>query len=341
MKCLVTGATGFVGSTLVGKLVAEGHNVIALARPQSDTALLKDLGVKIIEGDMAWTPLFARHGTDVDVVFHLAGITRTPRRYEYRTVNQRGTKSLIRGLDRCEFHGRVVYLSSLSAGGPVAGPEAARIEEDSDHPVSEYGQSKRGAERLLREGLTSNASWTILRAGKIYGPKSRKLAMEISRINKMGMLFQYHPQTCIQLTHVEDITDALLRAAFSPEASRKMYYVTERTHWTLPRLAELLAELLGRRVRVVNLPKKPTRAASATSALLHRLFGIGPFAPDPGRLPDLQAGYWLADPTRIENELGWEPHHNASEGLAASIASFRERGWLNGGNHIPDPIEDE
>ncbi|MCC5876129.1 MAG: NAD-dependent epimerase/dehydratase family protein [Candidatus Sumerlaeia bacterium] len=328
MKCLVTGATGFVGIRLVKKLVEEGHSVQALVRPGSEVAPLKASNVDLIEGDMAWTHLFARHGENADVVFHLAGVTHSPRWDDYRNVNQRGMKSLVRGLDRCEFHGRVVYLSSLAAGGPVAGPEAARIEEDSDHPVSEYGRTKRGAERLLRDALTSRASWTILRAGKIYGPGQQRLAGQIAGIQRTGILPSFNPKTSFQWTHVDDMVDGLLRAAFSPDASRKMYYVTDRTTWTLPGLASLLSELLARKVRVVRVPRHLARCSSTMSAFLHRSFGIAPFSPDPGRLPDYQGGCWAADPTKFEDELGWQCHHNLPAALAECIRGFQRDGKL-------------
>lgn len=319
MNCLVTGATGFVGTHLVKKLVEEGHTVQALVRPGATSNPFQDFNVGLIEGDISWTHLFARHGERMDVVFHLAGVTQSPRWSDYRNINQRGMKSLVRGLDRCEFHGRVVYLSSLAAGGPVAGPEAARIEEDSDHPVSEYGKSKRGAERFLHDALTSRASWTILRAGKIYGPGHRRLANQLAGIQRTGFLPSFHPRTEFQWTHVNDMVDALLRAAFSPEASRRMYYVTDRTSWKMEAIAELLTELLGRKVRILPVPRHIARASSSVSAFLHRAFGMGPFAPDPGRLPDLQGGCWVADPSKFEDELGWQCRHNLPDHLAGCI----------------------
>ncbi|EPQ50867.1 NAD P-binding protein [Gloeophyllum trabeum ATCC 11539] len=72
MKVFVTGASGFIGSTLVPKLIASGHQVTGLARSPSSIAKLESLGAKAVSGDITDLETVAKAAKDADVVVHLA-----------------------------------------------------------------------------------------------------------------------------------------------------------------------------------------------------------------------------------------------------------------------------
>jgi nucleoside-diphosphate-sugar epimerase len=146
VRALVTGAAGFLGACLSRRLVAEGHAVRALVRPGGAPDALAGLDVEVVRGDVTDPGSLPAAVRGVDVVFHLAGVRRAPRREEFLRVNVAGTRLL---LEACAAHApglaRFVLAGSIAATGPSA---AGRREEDPLAPVEAYGESKAEAERI-------------------------------------------------------------------------------------------------------------------------------------------------------------------------------------------------
>ncbi len=328
MRCLVTGATGFVGGHLCERLVAEGHEVLALARPGSRRGVLEPLQVEIVEGTLDSMNVFARVASSCDVVFHLAALTKALHRREFRKVNVTGTERLISGLARGAFQGRLVMLSSLSAGGPAPDPNTPRRIEDPDRPVSHYGRSKRDAERLLRRHVPEGAQYTILRPGAIYGPREQDFHQVFRTLASWGLIVQTTRPVRLQMTHVEDVVSALLVAATKPEAAGRTYYATDTATWTDREIMQLAAEALGRRVRTVTLP---VWTATASALLLD---GLGKLARRPiapltrDKVREMNAANWFADATPLREELGWQPRWPLPDGLQQTIKWYKAEGWL-------------
>ena len=96
MKNLITGATGFVGSHIAEKLIADGEQVIALARETSDTTYLKHIGADIRYGTLT-SPASLREATKgIDRVFHVAAMTEEwiPKAVSWK-INVEGTENLL------------------------------------------------------------------------------------------------------------------------------------------------------------------------------------------------------------------------------------------------------
>ncbi len=328
MRCLVTGATGFVGGHLCERLLAEGHEVLALARPGSRRAVLEPLHVELVEGTLDSTNVFARVAGRCDMVFHLAALTKALDRGEFRNVNVQGTERLMSGLARGGFEGRVVLLSSLAAGGPAPDPSTPRRIEDPDEPVSHYGRSKRKAERALRRSLSEGMEFCILRPGAIYGPREQDFHQVFRSLASWGVAFQTTRPVRLQMTHVEDVVSALLLAAEKPEAAGKTYYATDPAIWTDGEVVKLAAEALGRRVRMVTLPLWSAWVVAGGMDLLGKLARrpIAPLTRD--KVREMRAANWFADSSPLREELGWQPRWALPDGLRETIRWYKAEGWL-------------
>src|SRR5215213_7520222 len=146
MRVLVTGASGFLGKVTCARLLAEGHDVLALVRrPGSEPP-----GTSAVPGDLtsadALAPAVA--GAAPDAVLHLAAEIASQRsEAKVRAVNVEGTRALV---DACVAAGspRVVFTSTV-----VTGDAGGRLlTEDEPLPVATpYGRSKQDGERLLAE----------------------------------------------------------------------------------------------------------------------------------------------------------------------------------------------
>lgn len=329
MRCFVTGATGFVGGHLCARLMREGHQVVALARSRSKAAALEQLGAEVVEGDLHATNVFARHAAPCDRVFHLAAITRALNAREFRHVNAGGTKSLVEGLNRGEFRGRLVYLSSLAAGGPTRSASQPRNEENADAPVSDYGSSKLLAEKIIvKAGFPAGGDWVFLRPGAIYGPQERQIYEVVKGLNKLGIAIQVGPGVNTQMTHVDDVVDAMVKASDTPAAAGRRYYIVDREVWSFEALVTLIGETLGRRVRVIKGPMLVGTVAAAAVDLASNLARrpLTPFGGD--KLREMKAVNWVGDSSRAERELGWTARKRFPDGLRETVKWYRDNGWL-------------
>ena len=145
-RCLVTGASGFIGRHLVPELSARGYQVRCLVRPSSDVSPFVGLPIELAYGDLIDGRGLEGAVEGVDSVFHLGGLIRARRRGDYRAVNAEGTGHLLEACVRGgrQLH-RFVLVSSLAAAGPSV--DGSRITEESpSSPSSEYGRSKRAGE---------------------------------------------------------------------------------------------------------------------------------------------------------------------------------------------------
>src|ERR1700751_4817560 len=114
MRALVTGATGFVGSAVARRLLAEGYSVRVLARPGSERRNLAGLNVEVAEGNLTDAASLARACAGCDALFHVAADYRTwaPRPEELYQANVEGSRALMQAALDAGV-GRVVYTSSV------------------------------------------------------------------------------------------------------------------------------------------------------------------------------------------------------------------------------------
>ena len=122
IKIFVTGATGFVGSHLVDKLLEDNRNIIyCLVRKSSDLQWLKNKPVNLIYGglDMDLTPELKEVLDNCDYIYHIAGAVKGLAKNDYYNINVAGTKNL---LDFIVHSGsqlkKFIFVSSLAASGP-------------------------------------------------------------------------------------------------------------------------------------------------------------------------------------------------------------------------------
>lgn len=324
MKCFVTGATGFVGGHLCAKLVAEGHEVVALIRPDAKRDALKKLGARIAQGTIESTNVFAHYAEQTDVFFHLAAVTKPVREASFDSVNRVGTEHVLAGLVRGDFHGKFVLLSSLAAGGPAAAIDSPRRETDPDAPVSRYGESKLAAETAVRNALPKGCPWTILRPGAIYGPREHQILEVLRMMHRHKVAVQFGDGVAVQMTHVDDVVEALLQAAFNPQSSGRTYYINDRAVWGFEDVVKMASEALGHPVRLIKLPMAAGGALAAVLDGLGAVLGksLAPLGRDKFR--EMEARFWVADPTLAERELRWQPKWEFSRGLASTIEWYQQ-----------------
>jgi len=323
MIALVTGANGFIGSRLVEHLLARGDfEVFALVRNPSKLSWIKPAdNLHLLQGDLFSLPPLP---ANCQVIFHLAGLTKAVKPDDYYTVNQIGTASLLRNLISGGLSPRFVHLSSLAAGSPAIKGQPVK-EDVPPNPASPYGQSKLLAEQEVVK-FKDRMQVVILRAAAIFGPRDRDFLQFFQLIDR-GWLFTFSRKITMSLCYVDDLVRAMEVCAKSGLKSGEIYNVADPIPRTWEDLGEEAARILGKKVKKVKAPLWLARTAAGASELASRITGK-PSTLNLSKYRDMEKLCWVADPSKIKRDLGFETIWPFDRALKETIDWYKANAWL-------------
>ena len=171
---LVTGATGFVGSALVRRLVTEGADVRVLRRASSSLDLLGDVDVEHAVGDVTDPDTVWAAMNGVEVVYHVAAVVAFGRRARerLRRVNVEGTAHVVDAANAASVR-RLVHTSSIAALGRPERP-GGDLDETAVWTRStantDYARSKHDAEREVQRAVAEGLDAVIVNPALVWGP---------------------------------------------------------------------------------------------------------------------------------------------------------------------------
>lgn len=323
-SAFLTGATGFVGGHLVGRLSARGWRLRALVRPTSDTAGLERHGVERVSGSLDDVEALRRGMDGVDVVFHLAAVTAAPDEAGYFRANAEGTRRVVEALRGAEPRPRrLVYLSSYAACGPARGSGPRRADERPE-PLTAYGRSKLAGEDPVRALAGEGVEVVVLRAPAVYGPGDRAL-LPYFRLVKLGLApSPSGAERRVHLLYVEDLARALARAAEAPPGT---YAVAEPVEHPWSGIVREISRSLGKRPLRIPLPPALVRlAGSAAERVGDLLGGAGVFNRE--KAEEMLAPAWVCDLSGSEVLLPPADATPLAEGIGRTALWYRTNGWL-------------
>jgi nucleoside-diphosphate-sugar epimerase len=297
----------------------------ALVRETSDTSLLERLGAELVVGELEDPASLMRAVPGTDVVLHMGAVTRARDEAGYARANEAGTRAVVDAVMAAEPRPRrLVYMSSLAAAGPSLDGRPVQV-GDTPRPLTAYGRSKLAGE-VACEAMTRDVELTILRASAVYGPRDRDL-FHFFRLAKRGILpIPMGPPRPLQLIHVTDLAEAVVKAATVPEA-RGTVHVAERAAYAWEDVARKVAEAVGKRAYAVRIPEGAVRLAAGVSETLSRWAGASSiFNSDKAR--ELLAPGWLCETDAARELLGFEAAIPLAEGLRSTARWYSEEGWL-------------
>jgi len=152
VRIAVTGGSGVVGRPLVRHLVAQGHQVLALARSQSSATAVQTLGARPVAGDVLDSAALLNLVSGADQVFHVAGINQmcSPDPGQMDLVNIQGTRNVLTAC-RSAAVGRMIHTSSAVTIGERPGTVGTETSLHRGSYLSRYERSKHLAERVVFE----------------------------------------------------------------------------------------------------------------------------------------------------------------------------------------------
>lgn len=303
---LVTGGTGFLGSHLVRRLVADGAEVHLLVRPTSPLARLEGSAEAVAchPGDLRdLERLRAVVAAARPVkVFHLAAYTNVVRTFdnadEVLDVNLRGTINLLRAIAAtgCDCF---VYTGTCEEYGDNPVPFR---EDQAPNPVSPYSASKVAATLFCQMyHRTLGCPVVLLRPFLTYGPhqaENRFIAQAIAAALRDEAFPLTGGAQGREFNYVDDIVEGFVRAATTPAALGALINLGNGVQYRMREVAELIFRLAG------------STARPAVGAL--------PYRP-------VESWDFYCDSSKARRLLGWEPKVGLEEGLRRTIDWYRGR----------------
>lgn len=326
MRSLVTGGTGFIGSRLVERLCMRGDTVLCVAKDRLNAGVLEALGVKSVLGDLtngiAWSTVL----TDVDVVFHVAGVTRGRTAADYFAGNTAATERLLEAvMNHRPGLKRLLYVSSLSAAGPS--PDGRPVAEDGPcHPVSVYGKSKYLAEQAVLRRAQS-LPVTIVRPSAVYGPREKDMYDYIRTILHGLQLLIGFGRKSVNLIHVDDLVDGIIRAADSPRAVGQTYYIGSERAYDEEEVGETIASVVQRHPVRVHVPHAAAYMVGAMGEFCGKVFRKDVFM-NIQKVHEVVQKAWSCSVEKARRELGFHQQISLAEGMRLTYQWYRDNGWL-------------
>jgi dihydroflavonol-4-reductase len=328
MKTFITGATGFLGASIVRELLRDGNEVRALVRKGADAANLAGLDVEKWQGDLRDGEGLKQGLKGCDVLYHAAADyrlwTRDPAEM-YRT-NVDGTVAILEAALANGFS-RVVYTSSVGTlgnpGDGTPGNEATPV-EFSDM-VGHYKKSKFlaecEAERFVERGLPL----VIVNPSTPVGPLDIK-PTPTGRIfvDFLNRKMPAYLDTGLNIIAVEDCARGHILAAQKGQVGRK--YILGNTNLTLREIFATLEKITGLAAPKVRLPYTPILLAAYVNEGIARITGREPLIPLAG--VQMAAKFMYFDPARAVRELGL-PQTPIAEALQRAVEWFRHNGYAH------------
>ena len=331
MKVLLTGGSGFVGGQLAKLLVARGHEVVALVRRSSKVDALKALGVRIAVASLETGDGVDEAVAGVEVVQHVAGVTKARTEEEYLRGNAETTRMLASVLARQKRPPRLVVCSSLAAAGP-ARIGRPRTEDQQPAPVSMYGRSKLSAEEAARE-FADRVPTVIVRPPFVYGPGDLTNLPPLIAMGKTGVYLKagLGPKH-FSFVHVDDLNQALIAAAergktlSREDPTQGVYFASDPNPYSWEDFCSALSRALGRgKPRVVALPEFVGWATGAGAELGSRLLGKVSIM-NRDKAKEMAQEAWTCSPARAAQEIGFRPDYLLDPGLENTVAWYRTQG---------------
>ena len=321
MNWLITGGCGFIGTSLIKDLIAEGgHNIRVidnltvgsrddLAAVCSYTEILPDNlkiqsnKVQLVIGDILDESLARQVTMGMDVIVHLAANTGVgPSVEDPRADCLANVLGTFNYLDAARLNGlkRFIFASS---GAPAGEVEPPIHEELPPHPVSPYGASKLAGEGYCSAYFRTFGVETVaLRFGNVYGPGSLHKNSVVAKFIKQAQagqnleIYGDGSQTR-DFIYIDDLIAAVRLAASKEGIGGEVFQIATNTETTV-------SEMAGRLVK---------------SLADHGIENVTIVHGQP-RLGDVKRNY--SDTSKARRMLGWTPQYDLSLGLARTLAYF-------------------
>lgn len=320
----ITGATGFVGAAVARTLIAKGHRLRALTRPQNDRRNLQGLEVELVEGDLAKPESYRAALQGCQALFHVAADYRiwVPNPAAMHRINVEGTRALMAAALEAKVE-RIVYTSSVAVLGinRDGTPSDETTSVSFADMVGVYKQSKYLAEEEVRRMIEHHKLPAIIvNPSTPIGPRDIK-PTPTGRIivDAVRGRMPAYVDTGLNIAHVEDVAMGHWLAYEKGVVGQR--YILGGENLGLGDILGIIARQVGRKAPTVKLPREALYPLAYAAEAFARVTGKEPLVTiDALRMAKKKMFF---SPAKAKRELDY-PSRPASEAIADAIAWFQE-----------------
>lgn len=274
-KILVTGASGFIGSNLVSRLVADGHTVTTFGRSGTPSKKLRDLPIEHISGDVTNIESLYQAMDGKEVVFHLAGLVSYKKKDVHRQygVNVVGTRNVMEAALRANV-GRVIHTSSVAAMGIPKNGEIGTeaLEYNLGGLGLNYCDSKYAAEQEVKTIFARGLPVIILSPGITFGqgdqhPHHHAIFTAMAKGALLGV-----PKGGVTFSDINDVVDAHVNAMDKGTPGER--YALVSANLTYRQAAEVFARVQGVRAPMFEIPSSLMIGLGSLAETVLPMFGM-------------------------------------------------------------------
>ncbi len=326
-RILITGASGFIGSTLVDEALKRGWEVTAAVRPSSDKTYLQDPRIQFLnlnfKDEKALQSALEKSGR-FDYIIHNAGTTKALDRQGYFDVNVELTKNFVEilkegGLQPDMF----LFTSSLAAMGPtqkdkIITPSVSR------QPVTYYGESKLAAEQYL--ATCEGFNWVAIQPTAVFGPRDKEFLAVVNPI-KMGLELSLgtQPQQ-LSFIYSKDLVRMML-AALEHGQSGKCYLATDGNVYSNADLGNAISTLFNKKTFKFGIPISIVKVVAFVAEKIGDIRKEPPML-NRNKLGELMAESWICDMQETFTDLQFTPQYDLFLGMKETIDWYKQAGWI-------------
>jgi nucleoside-diphosphate-sugar epimerase len=309
---LVTGASGFVGSALVDRLIRDSYPVRGVFR--SAVPSLKNCDIASIDdinGETRWQESLK----SIDTIIHTAARVHVMNEVavnpleEFRRINVEGTINLARQAAKAGVR-RFIFLSSVKVNGESTVLGAPFKASDAAAPADAYGISKMEAENfLLALSKETGMEVVIIRPPLIYGQGVKANFHAMMSLVSKGYPWPIRPnRNKRSLVYLENLVDLIVCCIAHPSAANKIFLVSDDKSYSTAGIVEHIALAMNKRVYLFPIPRWLVKALATLigkTDVYQRVYG------------NLEV-----DISSTKSSLGWAPPIDSQEAFNRTVKCF-------------------
>jgi nucleoside-diphosphate-sugar epimerase len=319
-RVAVTGATGFIGSRLARRLLAEGAVVTGAGRRLDRIEDLAHAGASLVSFDLADPTSYGPLVEGQQVLIHVAAWMGGPGGPDAaHTLNVDATRDLLSAAADAGVE-RVLLFSSVAVYGLPGTDDVDETAPLDTTQADPYGRTKALGETAARLAVGDRTELVIIRPAMVYGPGSSTWTMLMLKLVKGGTPTLLGPATGNAFpVYIDNLLDVLVAAATVPEAAGEAFHIADRSvSW---------ADWLGYFGRMCDrAPRRVPMFIVKAIVLLGEVFPIN--VPLTRAYVELYERPIVFDTGKARHILGWEPKIDLDEGMRRSEEWLREIGRL-------------
>lgn len=333
-KVLITGASGFIGSTAVDKSLEFGYETWAGIRETSNLHYLTDdkiqfINLKYNKKEHLKNQLreFIQQNGKFDIIIHIAGLTKALRKSDFDRVNYLQTRNLVESLIELNAAPEsFVLMSSLSALGLGDETGYSLIKSDlTPNPTTAYGKSKLKAENFLKS--LDEFPYLIIRPTGVYGPRDKDYHILMKAVKGGLNIGAGFKKQVLSFIYSEDLIDVIFKL-IDNKIVREEYIVSDGDCYSDSEFNKIVQEALKKkRVFRIKIPLFIVKPAAYFSEKIAFILGkASTFNSDKYRI--MKQRNWGCDITPLKESIGFEPKYKLKEGVEKTIEWYKKEGWL-------------